>query len=247
MSTALGFMPGDRDELEPRWLRLLGASRVRQAVLRRGGQVVALQQFDPPGAPYPAGTRRVTPVFQHFAMPVADMGAATARLLPFAPAPISQGGPQQLPQRSGGAVAFKFRDPDGHPLELIRLPAGHGGGIDHSAIAVADAERSIAFYRTALGLRVTARQTNTGAEQDALDGLEGVSVDVVALAPAQATPHLELLGYRTPAGRPIAPLRPCDIAATRVVFTVTGLTAPVLTHDPDGHAVVLEPADDGTS
>ena len=107
-----------------------------------------------------------------------------------------------------------------------------------------DAARSIAFYTGELGLREASRQTNVGAEQDALDGLDGVRVDVVALEPEHATPHVELLAYHTPASRPTGPLRPRDIAATRLVLEATGLpdNAPMLTHDPDGHALVLMPA-----
>ncbi len=35
---------------------------------------------------------------------------------------ISTDGPQRLPPSSGGVAAFKFRDPDGHPLELLAFP-----------------------------------------------------------------------------------------------------------------------------
>ena len=134
------------------------------------------------------------------------MPGAFARLARFAAAAISCGGPQLLPHRSGGATAYKFRDPDGHPLELIRFADAVAGGIDHSAIAVTDAGRSIEFYRDRLGLTVGARQVNTGPEQDRLDGLTGAEVDVVALEPRQATPHVELLAYRTPPCRPMPAL-----------------------------------------
>lgn len=30
----------------------------------------------------------------------------------------------RLPESSGGVTAFKFRDPDGHPLELLAFPDG---------------------------------------------------------------------------------------------------------------------------
>ena len=235
---ALGFSPVRHDEPDTATLAALGGGRVRQAVLRRGAQTLALQAFDAVGAPYPADATACDQVFQHFAMPVSDMAAAMARLAPFGPAPISKGGPQHLPARSGGATAWKFRDPDGHPLELIQFPDGHAGGIDHSAIAVLDAERSIAFYR-GLGLNVAARQTNLGPEQDALDGLSGADVDVVALEPQTPAPHVELLAYQTPLGRPCAQLRPQDTAATRLVFATTDVARPVLTRDPDGHTLLL--------
>lgn len=211
----------------------------RQILLHRDGQSLALQQFETAGAPYPAASTACDQVFQHFALPVTDIAAAYARLAPFAATPISHAGPQRLPASSGGATAYKFRDPDGHPLELIQFQDGHAGGIDHSAIASLDVERSIRFYRDQLGFGVQARQVNTGPEQDRLDGLAGVSVDVVALTPEQATPHVELLAYRTPPGQAMPRLQPQDVAATRLVLEVTGLTEPELVRDPDGHLLVL--------
>jgi len=182
----------------------------------------AMTQGDPPGALLGLGDQRLVlrPVpsataatagttvfagpdvrFQHAAIVARDMDAALRRLLPLAPGPITRGGPQRLPVASGGVTAFKFRDPDGHPLELLEFPAddvparwrGPAGagptlGIDHLALAVADVVRSVAFYER-LGFRVAGRQLNTG-----------VAVDVVALRlPRAPGPHLELLGYRRPA------------------------------------------------
>ncbi|MGB8684208.1 MAG: hypothetical protein WCD12_15080, partial [Candidatus Binatus sp.] len=55
-------------------------------------------------------------------------------------------------------TALKFRDPEGHPLELIAFPPDDTPakwqrsstaeclGIDHSAISVAVTERSVKFY-----------------------------------------------------------------------------------------------------
>ena len=93
------------------------------------------------------------------------------------------------------------------------------------------------------------RQRNAGPEQDALDGLPDAQVDVVALAPAQSTPHLELLDYRTPRGRAHPAMRPADIAATRLVLEVDeppegavrlgdGRLAALLP-DPDGHLLLV--------
>ncbi len=86
-------------------------------------------------------------------------------------------------------------------------------------------------------------------EQDRLDGLHRAVVDVVALSPEQAAPHVELLGYQTPPGHPAALSRPQDIAATRLVLEVDempagtagspGVTSPLLLRDPDGHMIVL--------
>jgi catechol 2,3-dioxygenase-like lactoylglutathione lyase family enzyme len=246
----LGFAAGPASDCDPAVARLLGADRGRSIQLVRGGQVIELTALDPPGAPYPPDSRSNDLWFQHCALTTADMAAACARLSDFAVTPISRAGPQRLPANTGGVTAFKFRDPDGHPLELIAFPDRPAAdSIDHSAIAVSDVARSIAFYR-ALGLRLGSQGVNTGAEQDALDGLHGVHVDVVALMPDVAAPHVELLGYRTPPGRR-ASVRPADIAASRLVLAATGLAAhpgavgtrdggwAALLHDPDGHGLLL--------
>lgn len=245
-AAALGFERVSAGELDPSLAALLGATSVREIVLRRHGQEIALQAFDPAGAPYDHDATACDQSFQHFAMPVDDIEAATARLTAAA---ISRHGPQHLPQRSGGATAFKFRDPDGHLLELIQFPDRPETGIDHSAIVVTDAARSIAFYRDTLGLRLAAQQLNTGPEQDRLDGLDGTSVEVVALQPQIPAPHVELLAYRSPPVRLSPHLVPADVAATRLVFEVASPPDPAvpladgrsaaLIEDPDGHKLLL--------
>ena len=236
---ALGFAADPARPLGAALLQRLGAERGEEVRLRRGAQVVALQRFEPAGAPYPEGCTAADAVFQHCAVVTPAIAAAYERLRPFAPVAISRGGPQRLPAASGGATAFKFRDPDGHPLELIEFADRHGGGIDHTAIAVAKAGRSIAFYQQRFGLRLQARQTNTGPEQDRLDGLDGVQVEVVALAPEAPTPHLELLAYVQPNGRANPAPRLTDIAATRTVLAVPGGPAELM-QDPDGHWLMAE-------
>ena len=237
---ALGFRAGPIVEAGAATTAMLGARSVRASRLQRGAQILELTQCEPPGAPYPPDSNGNDLWFQHCALVTSDMRAAYARLCRHAFTPISQSGPQTLP---GGIAAFKFRDPDGHPLELIAFPSPDprtADGIDHSAISVADPARSIAFY-AALGLAERSRQVNTGAAQDALDGLAGVSVDVIALAPESPAPHLELLGYRMPHGRPATPSGPSDITSSRLVFGVAEpASAGTLLRDPDGHGVVLE-------
>lgn len=234
---ALGFSaspigPGDAP--------LLGVQAVRRALLRRGGQCLELTECDPPGAPYPEGSASNDLWFQHCALVTSDMQAAYTRLRSAAFTAISTNGPQTLP---GGIVAFKFRDPEGHPLELIQFPDGDpltAGGIDHSAISVSDVASSIDFYTSEFGLAERARQVNTGPAQDALDGLQAVTVNVVALAPAEAAPHVELLGYRAPSGRAKPAGLLSDIAATRLVFKTAGNPEPRILRDPDGHLCAIE-------
>jgi catechol 2,3-dioxygenase-like lactoylglutathione lyase family enzyme len=249
---AFGFDPAPAVDADPGIARLLGARSIRIALLRRGRQRLELAMFDPPGPAYPTNRRSNDLSFQHCALVTNDIAAAYKRLLAFPFTPISRHGPQRLP---GGIVAFKFRDADGHPLELIQFPQPDlrtDGGIDHSAISVADAERSIRFYAERLGLSLQSRQVNRGPAQDALDDLDDVAVDVVALAAKFPAPHLELLAYRSPRGHSVPIEQPSAIAASRLVFAVNGFDRsnwPVtlvdgirvcLIHDPDGHALLLE-------
>ena len=233
---ALGFEP---DGAERPASGLPGRARL----LRRGAQFLELSAPAEPGPPYPDDTAANDLWFQHCALVTDDIGAAHARALARGGGvsgvrPFSRGGPVTLP---GAIAAWKFRDPDGHPLELIQFPRPDKltrSGIDHSAISVSDAGRSIRFYE-GLGLSVGSRQVNAGPAQDRLDGLDGVAADVVALLPPSPAPHVELLGYRHPSGRPARP-RPAGLAATRLVFAAD-VPAPVLTPDPDGHWILALP------
>jgi catechol 2,3-dioxygenase-like lactoylglutathione lyase family enzyme len=243
---ALGFAAAEAPrQAAPGLAAALGLGEAACATVQRlrlGAQEIELAEFDPPGRPYPPGSTSYDLWFQHIAIVVGDMAAAHARVAAHGgAAAITVGGPQRLPPSSGGVTAWKFRDPDGHPLELIAFPPGTGPaawsdisrtaltvGFDHSAISIGDAGRSAAFYEGTLGLACASRQVNRGPEQERLDAAPGAVVDVVALDPAKApTPHIELLGYRVPRGRsvPDGGLRANDVAATRLVLHVTGLDA----------------------
>ena len=248
----LGFRLASRGPGDPALPALLGLPGIamEEAVLRLGDEEVALVRFDPPGAPYPPDSRSDDGWFQHLAIVVDDMGAAWRQLAAQSPHPISTQGPERLPPRNGGVTAVKFRDPDGHPLELIQFPPGQGRpawqraagagsgpflGIDHSALAVASTARSLRFYRR-LGFRVAARSWNDSPAQSRLDGLPGARVRVTGLRfPSPAGPGLELLRY-VPPGRP-APALPANALLTDWVTLSAGPTG--LRRDPDGHLMLL--------
>ena len=227
--------------------------------MRLGAQTVAFLAFEPPGAPYPDAPLATDPVFQHLAIPVRAMEAAYAQLSRLAPWSVSSGGPQALPASSGGVTAYKFRDPDGHPLELIAFPGGAAAerwrtapglflGIDHSAITVTNLDQASAFYADLLGFRVAERGLNAGETQARLDGVPDPVIDVVALEPGvQVTPHLELLHYRRPAtDRPTpAPYGPRDRATTRFVFEADDVAATIGAIRRAGYRA--RAADDGTT
>ncbi len=238
---ALGFALEDEAALEGEaFARLMGvaSARARSATLALGDERIELLAFETPGEPYPSESHGPDLWFQHFAIVVDDMRQAFGRLCDAGLSPISTDGPQILPSRSGGATAFKFRDPDGHPLELLAFAAGQAParwqdwspgpllGIDHSAIAVADTARSEAFYVGMLGLRPRARSVNKGVEQERLDDTFNAVVEVTGLEIGDGSgPHVELLCYRVPpTGRPIPRTTRSDaIAATRLVLETADL------------------------
>ena len=248
----LGFSAqGEPQRIDPAEMALLGlAGEGRRQVLSVGRQSMSIDQFDQPGRAYPADSNAASLWFQHLALVVDDIAGVYGRLREAAP--ISQAGPQQLPRSSGGAIAFKFRDPDGHPLEFLQFPmdetpdAWRGRhplpgeialGIDHSAISVAEADASAGFYG-GLGLAVGKRTFNEGPAQQSLDDLHGVEVAVVPMLPPQSPPHLELLGYQVPKGERRPARRANDVAATRIVWR--GSNA-LLLRDPDGHLQQVQP------
>jgi catechol 2,3-dioxygenase-like lactoylglutathione lyase family enzyme len=234
-----------------------GASE--EIVMRLGEETVALVRFATPGLPYPSDSRSDDLWFQHLAIVVSDMDAAYAHLLGQSGwQPISRGGPQMLPPSDGAVRAFKFRDPDGHPLELIWFPPAQGRanwhtrasdalflGIDHSALSVRSTPRSQAFYRR-LGLVVAEQSLNRGPAQASLDGLPAARVRVTGLRPASPEgPGFELLAYRPP-GRAAGIPAPNDQVTDWVTMTVSPLSGDLVRvkRDPDGHLLVL--VDHGT-
>lgn len=277
----LGLEVGPEHPLpDPAWSTVLGlgeASTRRAVDITIGRQWLELVALDPPGRPYPAERASNDQWFQHVALACGDIFGVWKRLAGGSPGVVTKGQPVLLPPNTGSVTAYKFRDPEGHPLELIAFPPGVGDpvwqepgagirGFDHTAMVVSDLERSIAFYTGVLGFRAAGRSLNAGPEQDRLDGLTGCAVDVVALAPpAAATPHVELLHYRTPPGRTsTAAIEVDDVASARQLYRVTELDAlgetlqaagvafispgvvslgdggtAAAIRDPDGHVLVL--------
>ena len=70
--------------------------------------------------------------------------------------PITVGGPIRLPCASGGARAFKFRDEDGHPLELLefhpedrpRAGAENDSGVSSASTTPRSRSRTLAAAST---------------------------------------------------------------------------------------------------
>jgi catechol 2,3-dioxygenase-like lactoylglutathione lyase family enzyme len=198
----------------------VAGAHVRVARLRLGHETLELTEYlAPRGRPVPADSRSNDRWFQHIALIVSDMGRAYA-LLRAHHVEQASSAPQRLPDwnlTAGGIRAFYFKDPDGHPLEILEFPPGKGDprwqakgalflGIDHTAIVVSDTNASLHFWRDILGLVVAGESENWGTEQEHLNNVLGAHLRITTLRPP-AGPGVELLEYLSPRnGRP----RPAD-------------------------------------
>lgn len=219
----LSFEPlSDVEVTGPQYEQLLGVFgvRLRRVEMRLGEATIELNQYlAPTGRSIPVDSRSNDRWFQHIAIIVRDMDEAYHWLRQHNVQHASPE-PQRLPDwnpDAGGIEAFYFRDPDGHPLEILKFPQGKGRakwhrpttdlflGIDHSAIVVADTEQSLGFYRDRLGLRVVGESENYGPEQERLNSVFGARLRITALA-ADDGPGIELLQYLTPSTGRAMPL-----------------------------------------
>jgi catechol 2,3-dioxygenase-like lactoylglutathione lyase family enzyme len=220
------------------WERLQGVFGLRMRVvrLRLGEESLELTEYlTPRGRPLPPDSRSHDRWFQHVAIIVSDMDRAYAHLRTHRVEHASPA-PQRLPDwnpSAGGIRAFYFKDPDGHPLEILWFPPGKGDarwqrpgaplflGIDHTAVVVADTERSLRCYRDVLGLRVVGASDNHGPEQERLNSVFGARLRITTLR-AAAGPGVELLEYLAPRdGRPV----PVDARANDLAHWQTQLIA----------------------
>jgi catechol 2,3-dioxygenase-like lactoylglutathione lyase family enzyme len=266
--------------------RLQGVFGARARIVRMklGDELIELTEYlAPKGRPIPADSRSNDQWFQHIAIVVSDMDKAYARLRAHKVQHISTG-PQRIPdwnKAAAGIKAFYFKDPDGHNLELIYFPADKGNpkrqtsngrlflGIDHTAIAVSDTDRSLQFYRNILGMNLAGESENYGTEQEHLNNVFGSRVRISGLR-AKSGAGVEFLDYLTPGdGRPapsdsrandlwhwqtVIRVGRTDAAAEklqaeRVRFVSPGITTirertlgfnkAFLVRDPDGHTVQL--------
>src|SRR5512134_3789787 len=238
----LTFKPVSDVEVDgPEYDKLWGIFGVRARVVRMqlGEQQLELVEFlSPPDLrPIPMPSYSHDLWFQHFAIVVRDMEAAWAQLRKHHVRQISPR-PQTIPisnPAAAGIQAIKFRDPDGHNLELLWFPEEKRNplwntpgpelflGIDHTAMTVRSTENSIKFYRDLLGLTVGGATVNMGTEQEHLDSLPGARARVTGLRPRTGQPGLEFLEYELPtAGRPI----PMDSNPTDLWHWQTTLAVP---------------------
>lgn len=210
------------------------------------------------GRPIPADSRSCDLWFQHICLVTSDLEAALGTLQPalqFGQATAVSSGAQTLPAwntAAAGIRAYKFRDPEGHNLELLQFPADKGEarwhqsavqgvmlGIDHSAISVANTAASCRFYDELLGLKLGGDGINSGPTQDGLDGLQHTEVRISAHRCSTGA-GIECLNYLPPnAGRAMpADLGPQDLAHWQIRLQVADLDSLVDQIEPYGGRLI---------
>ena len=186
--------------------------RMRVVRMKLGDEFIELREYlAPKGRSITVSARSNDRSFQHIAIIVSDMDKAYAWLR-INKVEFASSAPQRLPdwnKNAAGIRAFYFKDPDGHPMEILQFPSDKGDekwrrasgdlflGIDHTAIVVGDTEASLRFYRDLLGMRVTGESENYGTEQEHLNNVFGAHLRITALRAADG-PGIELLEYLSP-------------------------------------------------
>jgi catechol 2,3-dioxygenase-like lactoylglutathione lyase family enzyme len=244
--------------------------RKRVARIKLGDEYLDLTEYlTPRGRRIPETSRSNDGWFQHVAIIVRDMDEAYRHLRKHKIEHASPS-PQRLPdwnKNAGGIRAFYFKDPDGHPLEILEFPPDKGDakwhkptanlflGIDHTAIVVRDTDASLGYYRDRLGLKIVGESENYGPEQERLNNVFGARLRITALR-AERGPGVELLEYLAPgAGKPMPRdsllndlwhwqigFSAAEIAAVtdrRISAGPVSLSGgrAIIARDPDGHAV----------
>jgi catechol 2,3-dioxygenase-like lactoylglutathione lyase family enzyme len=228
----------DTEVAGPEFEHLEGVFGLRMRVVRMklGDEFIELTEFlAPRGQPIPAELRSNDRSFQHIAIIVSDMDKAYAWLRKNKVEHASSS-PQRLPdwnKNAAGISAFYFKDPDGHPVEILQFPSDKGQakwhlptdklflGIDHTAIVVWNTDDSLKFYRDLLGMRVAGESENYGTEQEHLNNVFGAHLRITALRSEQGL-GIELLEYLAPRdGKPF----PADEHANDVLHRQTILVS----------------------
>jgi glyoxylase I family protein len=97
--------------------------------------------------------------------------------------------------------------------------------VDHASSTVSDLDRSIAFYRDVLGMKVTRSSKEDGVVlkgpvADAVTGCPGTEQQIVFLEIGGT--QIELVEY-TPTGRPQVDNKPSDVGSGHICFAATDI------------------------
>jgi len=214
-TNVLGFKKiSDRELSGETHEKLQGIFGIRMHVVRMqlGDEFIELTDYlTPGGRGVPEDMRSNDLYFQHIAIVVSDMEKAYQHLRRHNVMHVSTA-PQTIPESNkvaAGVKAFYFNDPDRHNLELIYFPHDKGQhkwhkqngklflGIDHTAIAISNTQKSLQFYQTLLGFDRKGESWNMGTEQAHLNNVQGARLHITGLR-AKEGAGVEFLEYLEP-------------------------------------------------
>ncbi len=90
--------------------------------------------------------------------------------------------------------------------------------VHHTGLTVRDLDRSLLFWRDALGMREVMRQEKQGGYLEAIVCEPGAHVRMVHLAFEESGPRIELFEYLAPRGAQVD-ARPADVGFSHVCVT----------------------------
>ena len=96
---------------------------------------------------------------------------------------------------------------------------------NHTSLTVSDLDRSLAFFRDALGFEVTSKGPRNPSLIQAITGVEGAEV---LIAYVRGPGHsIELIEYIEPETRSSVRPRPCDTGFSHIAYDVDNIDAAI--------------------
>ncbi|MFQ5759614.1 MAG: VOC family protein, partial [Acidiferrobacterales bacterium] len=110
---------------------------------------------------------------------------------------------------------------------------------NHTSFTVSNLDRSLAFFRDALGFRVTSKAPRDPRAIQQITGIDGAEV---MIAYVRAPGHsLELIQYLGPEDRGAVRPRPCDVGFAHVAFDVDDIDATLAAGEAHGVKPISPP------
>ncbi|MCB1744074.1 MAG: VOC family protein [Gammaproteobacteria bacterium] len=110
---------------------------------------------------------------------------------------------------------------------------------NHTSFTVRDLDRSVAFFRDALGFEVTSKAPRDPAAIAHITGVQGAGV---LIAYVRGPDHsLELIEYTAPPERGQVQSRPCDVGFAHLAFDVDDVDAAIAASRAHGFEPINPP------
>lgn len=120
--------------------------------------------------------------------------------------------------------------------------AGTISGFFHAGLTVSDMERSLTFYRDALGLEILVDRVSIDAYLREVTGVESQAIRIVYLRIPGSDRPLELLEHRGVRRKRVSG-RPCDPGILHICFYVSSLAAIFRRLAAAGYKFISPPVD----